>query len=177
MKRRLLILGCSARKAPAAGWIPAIDRYDGPLWQTLRASEPTRNRIAVAFLSARYRFRDGSTPIENYNERMSADHADEMIAGGVNTRWPRPPRPRDPDTFGESPAVVITSMSGFGDRPFNDIALVGGHLYLRVMRSFIPEFIRLKAMTEDVTITEINDTIGLMRRRMRQWIEEENPTC
>ncbi len=175
MKRRLLILGCSSRKKPDPGWMPAFDRYDGPLWQTLRTVDPTRSKTTVAYLSARYGFGDAATPIEDYNLRLTPDLAARMIAGGVNTRWPRPPKPRDPDTFGDSAAVNITSMSRFGDSPFEEVALVGGQIYLSVMRPLIPEFIRLGGVTPTAKITEINDTIGLMRRALRQWVDKEQP--
>ena len=39
-RRRLLVLACSATKRPDAGYIPARERYDGPLWRTLRAVDP-----------------------------------------------------------------------------------------------------------------------------------------
>lgn len=57
---RLLILSCSATKRRDAGWIDAIDRYDGPLWQTVRAVNPDRMQIKVAVLSARYGFLDSA---------------------------------------------------------------------------------------------------------------------
>lgn len=34
----LLVLACSATKSVAAGNVPAFERYDGPLWRTLRAA-------------------------------------------------------------------------------------------------------------------------------------------
>lgn len=42
---RLVILACSARKRPDAAYLPAIERYDGPLWKTLRAADPTGARL------------------------------------------------------------------------------------------------------------------------------------
>lgn len=174
MKRRLLILGCSSRKRSDPGWMPALDRYDGPLWQTLRVADPTRSKTTVAYLSARYGFGDATTPIEDYNLRLTPDLAARMIAGGMNTRWPRPPRPRAPDTFGDSAAMSITSMSRFGDSPFEDVALVGGQIYLSVMRAFLIEFIRLGGVSPHATVTEINNTIGLMRRELRQWVDKES---
>lgn len=170
MKRRLLILACSATKRTTPGWMPARDRYDGPLWQTLRAADPTSLKATPAFLSARYGFGSADTPIQDYNLRLTADLAQRMMEGGVNTRWPRPPRPRDPDNFGDSAAIAIASMSRFGETPFEEVALVGGHLYLTVMRAFLPDFIRLGGIRADAPIVEINDTIGLMRRELRAWL-------
>lgn len=173
MKRRLLILACSATKRTTAGWLPARERYDGPLWQTLRAADPTGQKATPAFLSARYGFGSADTPIQDYNLRLTADLAARMIEGGVSTRWPRPTRPRDPDTFGDSAAIALASMSQFGDAPFDEVALVGGHLYLTVMRAFIPDFIRLGGIRADAPIVEINNTIGLMRRELREWLRPD----
>lgn len=173
MKRRLVILGCSSTKRPGPEWMPAIDRYNGPLWQTLRSTDPKGSLAKTAFLSARYGFGDATAPIQDYNLRLTQDLASRMIAGGVNTRWPRPPRPRDPDTFGDSAAIVITSMSKFGDEPFEEVALVGGRIYLTVMRAFIPEFIRLRGILPGANIIEINNTIGLMRRELRGWLTKD----
>ncbi|MGC8733098.1 MAG: hypothetical protein ACP5RC_12710, partial [Halothiobacillaceae bacterium] len=98
--RRLLILACAATKRHQPDRIPARDRYDGPLWRTLRATDPNGRLARVGFLSARFGFRDARTPIEDYDARLSEDLAARMIAGGITTRWPRLPSPRRPDTYG-----------------------------------------------------------------------------
>lgn len=169
---RLLILSCSATKRDDPGWIPAIERYDGPLWQTVRAVDPDRQRIKVAVLSARYGFLDARAPVENYDTRLTADLAGRMIAGGMTTRWPRPPSPRKPDTYGDSPGCQIASLSNHGTRPFTDVALAGGRLYLDVMRGFVEGFRELRCVAPDARITEINAGIGFMRQQIRAWLEE-----
>lgn len=83
---RLLVLACSATKRPDPDCIPAIARYDGPLWRTLRATDPEGRAAKVAFLSARYGFRDAATRIVDYDAGLTQDLADRMIAGGVLTR-------------------------------------------------------------------------------------------
>jgi hypothetical protein len=45
--------------------MPARERYDGPLWRTLRAADPDGSRAKVAFLSARYGFRAADTSIQD----------------------------------------------------------------------------------------------------------------
>lgn len=172
---RLLILACSATKRRDAGWIDAIDRYDGPLWQTVRAVRPDRMRIKVAVLSARYGFLDSRSPIEDYDARLTPDLADRMIAGGMTTRWPRPPSARKPDTYGDEPGCQIASLSNHGTRPFTDVALAGGQLYLKVMRSFLGGFQNLRCVAPDARITEINAGIGIMRQQVRGWLEERWP--
>lgn len=83
---RLLILACSATKRGGAGRFPAIERYDGPLWRTLRDVDPHGRKARVAFVSARYGFRDAYSPIEDYDARITEDVAARMIAGGSGMR-------------------------------------------------------------------------------------------
>src|SRR3546814_3872398 len=74
---RLLILACSATKRRDPGWMPAIDRYDGPIRQTLRVVNPDRRLTRVAVLSARYGFRDATAPVEDYDTRLTRDRSEE----------------------------------------------------------------------------------------------------
>ncbi len=171
---RLLVLACSATKRSDPGYLPALYRYEGPLWQTLRAADPGRRKTKVAFLSARHGFQDAAARLENYDARLTPDLAQRMIAGGMGTRWPRPSSPRKPDNAGMHPGAEIASMTRFGRIPFRDVALVGGHLYLDVMRAFIKEFMRMKCVTENARVTEINGPIGLMRRDLRHWIDRDS---
>jgi len=171
--RRLLVLACSATKRPDPGRIPARHRYDGPLWRTLRATDPDDRLARVAFLSARLGFRDARSEIEDYDARLTRDLADRMIAGGVTTRWPRPPGPRRPDTYGMHPGAEIASITRYASEPMEDVALAGGHLYLDVMHAFLEGFRAMGAIEPEARIVEINGPIGLMRRRLRAWLLEE----
>lgn len=172
---RLLILACSATKRRDPGWMPAWERYDGPLWKTWRAVDSQRRLARVGFLSARYGFRTGDSPIEDYDARLTPDLAERMIAGGMGTRWPRPPSPRTPDNYGSHPGCEIASLAYHGTRPFTDVALVGGGLYLEVMRAFLEGFREMRCITPDAEITEISAGIGIMRARLRAWLEEGRP--
>lgn len=168
---RLLILACSATKRHDPGWMPAWERYDGPLWQTWCAVDPDRRLARVGFLSARYGFRAGDSPIEDYDARLTSDLAERMIAGGMTTRWPRPPSPSKPDTYGSHPGCEIARLAYHGTRPFTDVALVGGGLYIKVMRAFLEGFREMRCLTPDAEVTEINAGIGVMRQRLRGWLE------
>ncbi|MGQ2933675.1 hypothetical protein [Sphingopyxis sp.] len=170
-RHRLLILACSATKRSRPGWIPAVDRYDGPLWQTLRAIGPDRQDTKVAVLSAQYRFIDSRSPIENYDARLTTALAERMIEGGIAMRWPRPPPHRKPDIYGNYARCEIASLTDHGQRPFTEIGLAGGHLYLRVMHSFVSEFRGRNYISADAPLTEINAPIGIMRRDLRVWLE------
>jgi hypothetical protein len=52
-----------------------------------------------------------------------------------------------------------------------DVALVGGHLYLDVMRHLVGLFHAGGYVAADAQMTEINGPIGLMRRDLRLWLE------
>ena len=84
------------------GCIPALDRYDDPLWQTLRGAEP-KGRRAKAFLSARFasamrKRRSRTTTLacrrsrEAHNRRRH--HGTPAIATKARQLW-HASRPRD----------------------------------------------------------------------------------
>lgn len=174
-RHRLLVLACSATKRRDPGRMPARDRYDGPLWQTLRATDPDGRKARVGFLSARFGFRSASTEIEDYDARLTSDLAERMMAGGMGTRWPRPPSPRRPDNWGMHPGAEIASLSRHGVEPFDDVALVGGGLYLQVMRSFLAGFRQMRCVAADARVSEINAPIGMMRQQLRAWLDDDGP--
>ena len=99
---RLLILACGATKRPDDGLLPAIDRYDGPPYRTLRKAlrdlmEDQHPRVLI--LSARYGLICADTHIPNYNDRLTASRAvalrtqvrralgEALEAGGVTTTF------------------------------------------------------------------------------------------
>ena len=172
---RLLILACSATKRTGPKWMPARDRNDGPLWRSLRHIDRDGRKAKVVFLSARYGFRTADTPIEFYEARLTPDLAGRMIAGGMTTRWPRPPSPRKPENHGMHPGAEIASLSRYGREPFDDIALVGGRLYLEVMRAMLAGFREMGAVTPAAVVIEINGPIGAMRRHLRAWLNGWTP--
>jgi hypothetical protein len=174
LPRRLLILACSATKRHEPDPIPAIDRYDGPLWRTLRATDPCGRLARVGFLSARYGFRRAETRIEDYDAKLTRDLAERMIAGGMTTRWPRPPGKRDADNYGETPQAEIWSLAQHAIRPergvFDEVCLAGGELYIQVMHSMIEGFKETGRVASGARVTVINGPIGRMRQELRLWL-------
>ncbi|MES4992569.1 hypothetical protein ACTJJ7_11740 [Phyllobacterium sp. 22229] len=172
---RLLILACSATKRCDPGYMPAIERrYNGPLWQTLRTVDPDGSKAKVAFLSVHYGFRDASDTIEPYDRRMTKEIAAALKAGGLGTRWPRPKTQRRVMPSGDHPGMHINSLSEGRRKPFFDVALVGGSLYLNVMRHFLELFRDAGHITANAQVTEINGPIGRMRRVLRLWLDEQS---
>lgn len=171
---RLLILACSATKRAGPAYMPAIERYDGPLWQTLRAVDPYGEKAKVAFLSAHLGFRSAGTPIEMYDARMTDQMAAAMKAGDLGTRWPKPANQRRVMPFGKHPGVHIGSLTSHKRYPFSDLALVGGHLYLDVMRHLVELFRIGGYVVSDARVRKINGPIGQMRRDLRLWLDGDD---
>jgi hypothetical protein len=74
---RLLILACSQRKKPAKGFVPALDRYDGPAFLVLRKylRAETVSPPTVLILSAKYGLIPADQKIPDYDCLMSAARA------------------------------------------------------------------------------------------------------
>lgn len=170
---RLLILACSATKRAGPKYMPAIDRYHGPLWRTLRTVDPSGEKAKVAFLSAHLGFRAADVPIEMYDARMSEQMAAAMMAGDLGTRWPKEKTQRSVMPSGEHPGMRIYSLAGVDYKryPFREVALVGGRLYLDVMRHLVELFRHGGYVGDEARITVINGPIGLMRRDLRIWLD------
>lgn len=79
---RLLILKCSSRKRGPAEPTPALERYDGPLWQVLRSylrEQPLlATDLTVYGLSAEYGLIRGDEPIPLYDRTMDSERADAL---------------------------------------------------------------------------------------------------
>jgi hypothetical protein len=72
----LVILGCGERKKLTSRLLPAIDRYDGPVFRVLRKHmrEEPQNSADTCILSARFGLIRGTLPIPRYD--FSLERAD-----------------------------------------------------------------------------------------------------
>jgi hypothetical protein len=79
---RLLIVGCSQRKRPDPGLLPAIERYNGPQFQVLRKflrEFPDKvDTLNVYILSAKFGLISGNKLIPNYDYKMTQKRAGEL---------------------------------------------------------------------------------------------------
>ena len=94
-KRRLLILSCSQRKRASHEPLPAIDRYNGPLFLVLRRflrECPRQARLLdVYILSAAYGLIPGDFPIAWYDRKINTSRIVELQSQ-VNTTFSDLPR-------------------------------------------------------------------------------------
>lgn len=84
----LLLISCSQRKIETETLLPAIERYDGPVYRCLRKYRDTfngfPNNLRILILSAKYRLIMPETEIDAYDFKMTADHA-EVIGATVQS--------------------------------------------------------------------------------------------
>lgn len=90
--RHLVVLSCSSTKSHVIGGLPAIDRYDGPMYRVLRLflrESIWPSPLSVAILSAKYGLIGGLASIEYYDQRMDQQRASELIYGSTETliKW------------------------------------------------------------------------------------------
>jgi len=80
--RRLLLLACTATKRADRHPIPAIERYDGPSFRTLRkwraANAAAAAYLDVLILSARFGLIAADALINDYNQQMTCARAAEL---------------------------------------------------------------------------------------------------
>ncbi|MDE0554786.1 MAG: hypothetical protein OXI24_11250 [Candidatus Poribacteria bacterium] len=81
-KQRLLILSCSQRKRIAQASLPAIERYNGPLFfvlrRFLRECPHQAEQLEVCILSAAYGLIPGDFPTALYDQKMDASRVVEL---------------------------------------------------------------------------------------------------
>ena len=83
MNKQLLILGCSQAKREDEGLLPALDRYNGPLYQSLRKflrDNQWPPNVSIAVLSAKYGLFGILKGIENYDMKMNSATASKKAS-------------------------------------------------------------------------------------------------
>ena len=179
---RLLILACSATKAAGEG-LAARDRYQGPLWQTLRATDPDGGRAFVCFLSAQFGLGDARDLLPRYDRVLTDADADRMVDGKTWGCYPMLPQAAGMTMAAKlraarqhgpprSPSGVLTRLVRELGQPFRDVAICGGHRYVRVASSWLPDFRVMRQVTADAPVRIINGPIGVMRARLRAWVTQ-----
>ena len=179
-KERLLVLMCSETKKTTPD--QAINLYDGPVYQSLRKAlqelDP-KGHPRIIILSAKYGWLHCNEKIAPYNERMSSERANMMIAGGIDTRLH--------DLTGENKPGVMPSDMTFiqvasndsektflGVGPYKDVLMVGGAAYQRVMNAAITQFKERGAIDPDASINDtVGQGIGAKRATLCAWLSRK----
>jgi hypothetical protein len=75
--RQLLVLSCSSTKCPDVGDMKAVDRYLGPVFQSLK-KQGVPDNVDVAILSAKHGLIRADTNIKDYDQLMDVNRASEF---------------------------------------------------------------------------------------------------
>jgi hypothetical protein len=145
---RLLILSCSQRKTSATGRVPAIDRYDGPVFRVLRNSlrEGLPGALTVLIVSAKYGLIESSRRIPTYDFRMSAARAKEL-------------RPR-----------VLAALRRFlTSKQWQDVGVCAGKHYRSALDGF------LSLLPEGSQVVFLGGGLGPRLARLCAWLRRGVP--
>lgn len=143
-KQRLLILSCSQRKNTSQEKLPAIERYNGPLFFVLRRylrECPCKTKhLDVYILSAAHGLIPGDFPTPLYDQKMNMSRVNEL--------YPQ----------------IKTKFSYILQNDYTSICFVLGKTYLKAfegLQDSIPTF------TESVVT---NGPIGKKQTQLKNWL-------
>ncbi len=134
------------------------------LTQTLRAADPDGVRAFVCFLSARFGLGDARDLLPHYDRVLTDADADGMVENRSWGCYPGLPqngrmtmaaklRAATRDRPLRSPSGVLTLLERELGRPFRAVAICGGHRYVRVASSWLPDFRTMRQVADDAAVT------------------------
>jgi N12 class adenine-specific DNA methylase len=140
---RLVLIACSDAKGAAKA--PAIDLYQGALFEVLRKWMP-KSAPGVAIVSAKHGLVFGDEELAPYDQKLTPERADELIAEGV-------------------PEGVEFA------REVKDVFIAGSAEYQRVMRSLVAEMMDAGMIAKDASINSTSGGIGTQRGQLADYLK------
>ncbi len=137
----LLLIGCSRRKRETPGLLPAIERYDGPVFRLLRRfqrRQPHGPRVLI--LSAAFGLIPAEQPIPWYDARMTRARATAL-----------------------QPEVAGALRARIGDSPPEEVVVCMGRTY----RAALPDDATLPPR---LPVREARGTVGAQLATLHDWL-------
>jgi hypothetical protein len=154
---RLLLLACSATKRIDHRAIPAMYRYDGIAWRTLRAwlqpegnqeaYEAKKEQLDIYTISAKYGILMAWEPIYTYDQQMDAARAAEIRTERIGVR-----------ALEEQVAWVRKHHGGY-----THTMIAGGRRY----QSILPELLS----PSYGPVSRTSGGIGVQLGQLKRWLE------
>lgn len=140
---RLLIVACSERKNPLPELVPAIERYDGPIFRVLRKflCEYSGQAPEILILSAKFGLIGPSDMIPEYNCRLTADAATRL-----------------------RPAVLAKLRAALQSSPVTAVGLCLGRDYMQAVKGFETY------LPGGTSLEYIGGGLGRRLTRLREWL-------
>jgi hypothetical protein len=147
-----LLMPCGGMKLdrPAA----ARDFYTGPLWTTYRKTLGSQEAPQLFILSAKHGFVPPDRMMAPYDQLMTPERADELIANIAR--------------FGPPSGFMIGQPT--------DIQILGGEQYRRVMRAAVAKAIQDGEVPATASVREFVGGTGEMNRAVKQYVEGLPPS-
>ena len=146
----LLIISCSQRKIETPGVLPAMDRYDGPTYRTLRKFCPDGimpENLDVVIISAKHGLLRCKQPITHYDQQMTTERADELR----------------PEVQAELKRLIEDKReSPFSSGAYDQVFINLGKTYMRTLDGF---------HWGTISTMEASGGIGLKTQQMKAWLE------
>lgn len=154
---RLLLLSCGKRKRADLDLLPALERYDGPLFRVVRrfcATHPL-SQPDIYILSAKFGLISANQPIPNYDQRLTPERASEL-------------RPAVQETL----AQILTQHS------YADLYYALGRDYAQSLDGFVfPSSAQASAQTNDIHITIASGSQGRRLAHLHDWLYGPHATA
>ena len=151
INRQLLILSCSRRKRSDAIYLPAIERYNGPLFKILRKfirEQPSKaHNLDVLVLSTKYGLISANMPISDYDYRMTHTRAEEL-------------RPR----------VLEELRQKLGNGEYLKLLVAMGEDYLIALDGYE------KLIPDNLQVTISSGSYGRQQVKLYKWLYDSLPS-
>lgn len=146
-EKRLLILACSENKKNKPGLIPAIERYDGPMWKMLRSITKQRAdsemKLDIYVLSAEFGLIPATKLIPWYDRVMTEDRAKKLQ------------RP------------TTSQLCLLLDEGYSQICLALSKLYLHALHGWE------NIVPAEASVTVIDGPMAAKPAQLRSWLKGE----
>ena len=148
--RRLLILSCSKSKRSAPQLLPAVERYNGPLFRVLRKfickNPQEAQSLDVFVLSAKFGLISGEELIPDYNHIMTKARAEILHS------------------------EVMTNFSKLlKEAPYQELLVVMGKTYLSALDGFED------LLCDGLEIKICNGSYGRQQANLYDWLHQHPP--
>ena len=147
--QRLLILSCSQRKRHDPGLLPAVERYDGPMFRLVRRYQArSSDHLQVYVLSALLGLIHGEETIPTYDHKMTPQRALEL-------------QPQ----ISEKMRKIIKAVYQ-DDESAPKLLLCMGKAYLDALKDFIPA---------GISVEHASGSIGKKLSKLHAWLYGSDP--
>lgn len=144
------MMACSGAKADSIR--PAVELYQGVMYQTLRAHLPENDEeLVIMIVSAEHGLLFAHDEIDPYDRELTTERADELIAAGF------------PDDI------------AFDGPTFSRVFLAGGAEYRRVMRAYVDAMHEFGQVEHGARIDEVHGGIGEQRHQLAEFLQSIVP--